>query len=168
MKLEKIDNNFYIISENLFNNIKFIEFKRTTTYEGMTQEGTTQEEYFTKETTEITFSKLRNKILIEISDTDTIIITHVNNKQLELPIVIQSGIKVEADIELTNKLESLQNMLLPVSSGDPQESFELFEKMGSGLSKLLSTTPQPQSQPQIQQIQQIPQQDNIVFSIKKK
>lgn len=159
MKLEKINNNFYIISENLFNNIKFIEFNRIK----VRQENEDDEEYFTKETTEITFSKLRNKILIENLDTDTIIITHVNNKSLELPIVIQNN--TNDDTELTNKLENLQNMLLPVSSGDPQESFELFEKMGSGLSRLLSTTPQQISQPQPQtQLQQ----DNIVFSIKKK
>jgi hypothetical protein len=165
MKLENIDNNFYIVSDKLFNNIKFIEFKRA--QEGtMREDNEDKEEYFTKEITEITFSKLRNKILIENLDTDTIIITQLNKEILELPIVIQNDIKVEADIELTNKLESLQNMLLPVSlsGGDPQESFELFEKMGSGLSRLLSNPTLTH-----QQIQQTPlQQDNIVFSIKKK
>jgi hypothetical protein len=159
MKLEKIDNNFYIISENLFNNIKFIEFKR----DGVRQDN---EEYFTKETTEITFSKLKNKILIENTNIDTIIITQLNKEIIELPIVIVIHMEeADADTELTNKLESLQNMLLPVSNGDSRESFELFEKMGSGLSRLLSTTPQ-QIPPQIPQSQ--PESSNVVFSIKKK
>jgi hypothetical protein len=154
MKLEKIDNNFYIVSDKIFNNIKFIEFKRV--QEGtMREDNEDNEEYFTKEITEITFSKFKNKFLIE--NPDTIIITQLNKEILELPIVIHAD--TDIDNELTNKLESLQNMLSPISNGDPQESFELFEKMGSGLSKLLSTAPvilpeQPSS--------------NLLFSIKKK